>query len=182
MKTKIARTNHNQRIELVVDEGQKRIKKEDRKILAAMTLFHGTGAWMMTDIRLHQHRRPSAYSGSLFADDIHAHFKPATEQEAVVVRVLLREFREDAEGFHWSSYEGLVRGTPRHDSIALASGNHVGYFTRVEGLAYLEEVQAWWDAFEGDFKDAKIDNPHRQLSASQVMWKMQQLARENAHG
>ena len=165
MKTRIVRTHRNRCINLVVDDGA---KGKDRKVLASMTLFEGTGAWMLVDVRLHRYSRPSAYSGSLLADDVHAHFKPDNAEQAALVRSLLREYTEDDEGLHWSTYEGLVRGTPRVNCGWQASCNHIGYFTQREGLAYLETAQAWWAAFEGDFGDAKIDNPHRQPSETQI--------------
>lgn len=69
---------------------------------------------------------------------------------------------------YWSSFEGLVRGSRSGCSWSSTDHNGIGYFSRVEGLAYLKEIQKFWDGFEGEPEDAKIDNPHRQLSEMQV--------------
>lgn len=161
MKTKIVGIHRNRGYELVLENDA---TDAGRRVLASMTLFEGTGAWMLTDIRLHPHRQPSKYSGSLNASDVTSHYKPESEQAAVIARSLLREFVEDSEGIRWSTYQGLVRGTPRVGSSYLERLNHVGFFSREEGLQHLRELQAWWAEYEGDLADAKVPNPHFQIS------------------
>lgn len=169
MKTRIA-NRRNTHYELVIDDGS---KGDDLKVLAGMTLFEGTGCWMLTDIRLHQHRTPSPYSGDLLGDDVSSHFKPKDAEESAFVQSLLREFLIEADGsIHWSTFEGLVRGQPRSCSWSKSSHNGIGYFSRAEGLARLKEIQKFWDAYEGDPADAKIDNPNRQPNAGQVYWRV----------
>lgn len=167
MKTRLSYTCRNSVIELLLDDA-KRSGPEDRQVLASMTLFEGTGAWMLVDLRLARHRMPSAYSGGVRAEDVHAFIAPASEEEAQRIRSMLREYREDEEGIHWSTFDGLVRGKPRENCGWAARNNHVGYFTRKEGLAYLQEAQAWWAAYEGDFEGARLANPNRQPSESMV--------------
>ncbi len=167
MKTRITRTHRNTCIELQIDHGSPAKNKRDPLALASMTHFEGTSAWMLTDIRLHKTRTPSKYSGGLFSDDVSACFTPKTKAEAVFVRSLLREYTEEDGMFRWSTYEGLVRGTPRQ-GVLLETNNHIGYFTREDGLAYLKNVQAWWETYEGNPAAAKVDNPHRQPGESLV--------------
>lgn len=169
MKTRIGYACRNSVIELLIDDGT---KGPDRKVLASMTLFEGTGAWMMMDIRLARYRKPSAYSGSLIADDIRTTFKPDSAEDAERVKSWLREYTEDELGIHWSTYEGLVRGQPRDGALWIARNNHIGFFSRKEGLAHLKEIQAWWTDYEGDSEDAKLDNPLRQLSLTEVICRL----------
>ena len=165
MKTRISHFHRGRRIELIVDDGTKGM---ERKVLASMSHMEATGAWMRTDIRLHRHQRPSAFSGGLSGTDVYCSITPANEDEARYVRSLLRDFVEENGVIRWSTFEGLVKGTPREGGVFLADINHVGFFTKKEGLAYLAEVQTWWTSFEGSFADAKIDNPNRQLSETLV--------------
>lgn len=169
MKTRIS-CLRNQAYELVVDDGK---KDKERRVLAGMTLFEGTGLWMLTDIRLHRYRQPSAYSGGLFADDVSCYYKPKDDDELKLVRGLLREFTVDQEGaIYWSSFEGLVRGPRRGGTWSRTDHNGIGYFSKAEGMAYLKEIQKFWDVFEGDPAAAKIENPNLQPSETQVSFKV----------
>lgn len=176
MRTRIS-SRRNSMYELVIDDGT---TGDERKVLAGMTLFEGTGLWMLTDIRLHQHRTPSSYSGGLFSDDMSCHFEPQHDEESRFVQGLLREFTVDEDGeINWSSFEGLVRG-PRQGECSWSDTGHngIGYFSKAEGLAYLTEVQKFWDAYEGGPADAKIENPHRQLTQSDVWFRVWTRRRE----
>ena len=164
MKTRISIGYRNSCQELIVDDGT---KGEARKVLASMTLFEGTRAWMLTDLRLSQYRVPSQYSGGLSADAVSAHYKPENEAEAARVRELLREYTEDVDGFHWTTFDGLVRGTPRLESAHMRNLSRVGFFSRAEGRAYLQDVQAWWAKFDGQ-GEWRLPNPHRQMSESEL--------------
>lgn len=165
MKTKIIHTHRNSCVELIIDEP---VPGAERRVLAAMTLFEGTGAWMMTDVRLHQHMKVSRHSGSLRASDIHSFYEPKDEEQAKYLRSRLHTYSENEEGFHWSTYEGLILGTPREGDW-ISDKNHIGFFTKQEGLEKLKEIQAFWDDFEGDPDSVKIDNPLRQPSESAIM-------------
>jgi hypothetical protein len=163
MKTRII-SHRNSCYELIVDNG----KNAPRQVLASMTLFEGTGAWMLTDIRLDPYETAHECSGGLSSDDISARYKPKDEKEAALVRSILHTYTEDEAGIRWSTYAGLVIGTPR-DGAGLSKKNHIGYFTRDEGRAHLKELQAWWAAYEGDPDLAKIENPLLQPSSSRVI-------------
>lgn len=162
MKTRIS-SDRNKYYELIIDEGRK--KNVERRVLAAMTLFEGTGAWMLKDIRLSPYEGAHRYSGGLYSDDITCRIKPETEAEAAFYRSKLHTFTEDENGFKWSTYSGLVVGTPREDSW-ISRNNHVGFFTRAEGLAYLRSLQPWWDEVRGNPDRAKIPNPKLQPSST----------------
>lgn len=163
MRTRIS-CWQNRCYELVIDDGA---KGDKRKVLAAMTLFEGTGCWMLTDIRLHRSRTPSAYSGGLFSDDIHCYFKPKDPDESQFVDGLLRDYTVDKDGgIHWSSFEGLVRG--KAVDRPPISDNGVGYFSKKEGLEQLNRIQEFWDVYEGSPVAAKVDNPNRQPSEMEV--------------
>lgn len=164
MKTKIIYTNRNTCVELIIDEP---VPREERRTLAAMSLFEGTGAWMMTDIRLAKYRAPSRYSGSIMADDVCTGFKPKNKDDAEYIRSRVKVLYEEDGVIYWCPFEGLVPGTPREGEF-LETMNHVGYFTKQEGLAKLKEIQQFWDTYEGDPAKAKIPNPNRQPSFSDI--------------
>lgn len=163
MKTRISRP-YASCVEVIVDNG----KKGERLVLASMTLVHNCRAWMLTDIRLHPHREPSEYSGGLRADDVCARHKPESAEEAAFVRSMLREYREERGYILWSTFAGLVKGSPR-DHILLRDGNDIGYFSKSEGMAKLEEIQAWWESYAGPMDAAKLPNPFLQPSQMEVL-------------
>ena len=175
MKTRIIR-RYGSVTELIIDNG----KKGPRLVLASMTHAHRTGAWHLTDIRLHPHRQPSEFSGELRADDAAAHYKPKSKKEAAIVRSLLREYRERDGYIIWSTFAGLVKGTPR-DHILLTDNNDLGYFSRAEGLAKLAEIQAWWATYDGPLESAKLPNPHLQPS-EMMMYALVDKAKREASG
>lgn len=142
----------------------------ERFILAAMTLFEGTGCWALVDVRLGRYRAPSPYSGGLFADDFCASYRPKNEQEATYVKSLLREYEERDDGqILWCTFEGIVRGQPEVNGYRPVSYfDHAGYFSMKEGLARLQVIKVFWDTFEGDPASVRIDNPLRQPSAGVV--------------
>lgn len=163
MKTRII-SHRNSCYELIVDNGQ----AGERKVLASMTLFEGTRSWMLTDIRLDPYQTAHEYSGGLSSDDISARYTPDSEDEAAIVRSLLHTYTEAEGTIRWSTYAGLVIGTPR-EGTWLSKKNHIGYFTREEGWAHLKQLQDWWSDYDGDPDTAKIPNPRLQPSASMVL-------------
>ncbi|WP_455233233.1 hypothetical protein [Geopseudomonas aromaticivorans] len=142
----------------------------ESNVLAAMTLYEGTGCWRLVDVRLARHRTPSPYSGSLIAEDFHSSITPASPEDAAFFKSHLREYREDSDGtLRWCTFEGIVRGHPAVNGYTpprWANFDQAGYFSQAEGLARLKEIQAFWDTYEGDPAKAKIDNPLRQPSES----------------
>lgn len=163
MKTKIKYTCRNSQIELVLDNGA-----EERQVVAGMTLFEGTGAWMLVDVRLHQYCIPHPYSGGLNSDWIQNEIRPKSDEEREFVKSQLREYEEHEDGsISWCPFEGVVKGTPRENSF-LGRNNHIGYFSKKEGLEYLKNAQEWWSKYEGPLAKAKIDNPNRQPTASDL--------------
>lgn len=170
MKTKIS-SQRGQYYELVVVE---KVPANERRVLAAMTLFEGTGLWMVTDIRLHRHRRPSPYSGGLFADDIHCSYTAKNKRELAIAKGLLREYTEYGNGrLEWSTFEGLVKGPRQEEPTSFGNHNGIGYFSRTEGLDYLREVQAFWEQCSDDPENVKIHNPYRQPSEMMLEAKIQ---------
>lgn len=177
MKTRILSVR-NRHYELVIDDGK---AGADRRVLAGMTLYEGTRSWMLVDIRLHPFGTAHEYSGVAYADDIASRYLPESPEEADFVRSRLHTYTEDAEGIRWATFAGLVKGTPR-DSPWLARNNHVGYFSRAEGFAYLKELQGWWASFEGNPDKAKISNPWLQPSQTQLFgdWCLHQARQERS--
>lgn len=165
MKTRII-SRRNTCYELIVSNGD---TLDNKQVLASMVLFESTGCWMLTDIRLHQHKEPSAYSGSLSNSDISCQYKPDDESEAEFVKGLLREYTINTDGsISWSSFEGLVRGDKRPCCWSSNFHNGIGYFSRAEGYAYLKKLQEFWAGCEEDPSKVKIPNPHRQPTDSVV--------------
>lgn len=162
--------HEHQRIKLVIDDPN--VPKDEQGVLAAMTLFEGTGCWHLVDVRLSLHKSINRYSGSGSAEDYHSSWEPKSPEEAELVKSLLREYREDSDGtIRWASFDGLVRGHPEvngYRPVNYADFDQVGYFSYAEGLAYLKEAQTFWNGFEGDPNSVRIDNPHRQPSQSEL--------------
>ena len=149
--------------------------------VAAITLFEGTGCWMVTDWRLSKHKVLSPWSSSVEADDVCARYRPQTLEEHTFVKSLLREYDERSNGeIIWCTFDNFYRGHPDINGRRpeFRTSHQSGYFGYEEALAKLGEVRAFWDAFEGDPRTARIENPDRQLSASQVSMKVA-LARLN---
>ena len=139
--------------------------------VALMELYEGTRCWQLVDVRLATYRAPGQYMNAS-ADDYHAMYKPDTPENATEVRTMLHEYTEDTDGtFHWCSFEGIVRGHPTIDGYRPSwhLTDQAGYFKRSEGLALMKEMQAWWEAYDGDPKLAKIDNPNRQMIETRIM-------------
>lgn len=150
-------------------------------VLAAMTCYEGADLWQVVDVRLSPRSRPSPYAGSLIADVLHASMTPESDAQADFIRANLREYIEDADGvFHWCTFDGIVRGSPRDPLPAWLAFDQAGFFSRSEGLEVLRQAQAFWQQFAGDPAKAKIDNPLLQPSESELLgrWFVQQMDRE----
>lgn len=170
MKTKITR-DRNQYIALIIDEPGK--KGKERDVLAAMTLFEGTGCWKMTDVRLSRFRVPDPYAGSLNADVLHASLKPENEEDANYIKSRLREYQEDEDGtIRWCTFDGIVRGHPSVKGYAPArykNFDQSGYFSQAEGLSKLQEIQLFWDNVPDLNYKWRINNPYWQPSQTIIM-------------
>ena len=145
MKTKISHSKR--RIELVVDKGA---SGDQRKVLAAMTLFEGTGCWHLTDVRFTKYVKPNPYSGSVGADDYCASIQPENQAESDYIKSVLRECVElDSGEILWCTYHGIIKG---HDSVngyappSWCNFAPEGYFAKNEALAHLTEAQAYWES------------------------------------
>lgn len=161
MKTYINKIDDNH-LELQIEVGG------SKAVVASINGF-AEDAWIPKDLRLHEFEQPSQYSGSLRADDMLAHWQPESPEEADYVRSLLREYEEAPDGsITWCSFQGLVRGTPR-EGVFLSRQNQLGYHTKTEVMAWLEDVRAWWEGYTGEASKAKIDNPDKQMTSSQMM-------------
>ena len=154
---------------MAIDDPKK--SKNELDLLAGMTLFEGTGCWQLVDVRLSKHGSPSPYAGSLMASDLQASFMPSNEDEATLVKSLLREFSVDDEGaIRWCSFNGIVRGSPEVNGYAPAFKKYdqAGYFSQADGLKKIYEMKEFWDNFDGDPKTAKIENPNLQPTETEV--------------
>lgn len=144
-------------------------------VLAAMTLWEGTCCWRLVDVRLALHRVPSPYSGGCFADDFCDSLKPETEELALLVKSMLREYTETQGGMIlWCTFNGIVRGKPAvngYTPVTWAGFDQAGWWSRKDGLAYLKKTQAFWESFEGNLA-VKIHNPHHQPSSSEIRFQI----------
>lgn len=158
------------RISLVLDDPT--VAEEDRAVVAAMTLYEGTGCWRLMDVRLSRHRVPSPYFGGLNADDLCASIKPESPAEAAYVKSRLREYQEEADGtILWCSFDGIVRGEATvngHSPATYAGFDQAGYFGLRSGLKKLVEIKAFWETHHCAPKEARIANPFRQPGESQL--------------
>ena len=144
----------------------------ERNRVAELTEDEGTDCWQLVDIRLKAFPQLSKYGCSTGADDYHATFTPENEQQADRVKSMLRDFREDADGsIHWCTFNGIVRGHSEVNGYRPArylDFDQAGFFSREEGLEKLQAIKRFWDAHTGSLAEARIDNPHRQPSESEV--------------
>lgn len=159
------RLNHEKwRISLAIVDQDK--PRSEWDVVAAMTLYEGTGCWRVTDVRLSRARTPSPYAGELSADVLCSSYKPESDAEAVVVRRLLREYREEPDGsFLWCTFDGVVRGTPEvkgYRPAMWADFDQAGFFSRSDALARLRDIQSFWATYTGPRNSARIPNPHQQ--------------------
>lgn len=167
MKTKLHREKG--RIRLILPD----LRDADGRpcVVASMEQHEGTECWQLTDIRLAPHREVSPWAGAS-ADDFHAMMKPSDADDAEFIKSRLREYVEDADGtLHWCTFNGIVRGQPDVDGYRPATYgdfHEAGYFRYVDGFARLQEIQRWWDAYQGDPNRAKIDNPSLHPSPSAI--------------
>lgn len=151
-------------ISLIVDH-QGDLSK-DRAVLAAMTLFDGTGCWSIVDIRLDPDGYAHPWSGSLIGEDFQSSIVPESIQDAAYIKSRLKEYEEREDGrIVWCTYRDIVRGQTgvkgyipagRHDFHAPV------YHSRSDGIAYLKDAKQFWDVYEGEIEKAKINNPFRQ--------------------
>ncbi|WP_199028449.1 hypothetical protein [Ralstonia sp. ASV6] len=168
------------RISLVIDDPSK--ARDERDVVAAMTLHEGTGCWQLVDIRLSEHKKPSPFGGSMYADDFCARFLPDTPEDATVAKSLLREYKELEDGkLLWCTFDGIVRGEPEINGYApVRYFDQAGYFSKAGGLAKLAEIKSFWDSYQGDPATAKIPNPLRQPSELVVRFEVTMAKRERA--
>lgn len=163
METKLKRSKGQ--VELVVDDAE-------QGRLAVLVEHEGAGCWCLSDTRLAPHQCVGAYSAMHNADAYCSSFKPRCLAEAAFVKSLLREYQELENGtILWATFNGLVRGHPDIDGYKpakWANFDQVGYFSYKEGLERLREMREFWTAFEGDPNTVKLDNPHHQLSETDV--------------
>lgn len=170
LKTKLS--YEKGRISLVVDHGKDTAK--EKMVLAAMTLFEGTGCWSLIDIRLEDNPVAHPWSGSGAGEDFYATFKPKTPDEAAYIRSQLKEYEERDDGsFRWCTFKGIVRG--HYEIKDFAPGTYKDFrrpvfHNRNDGLAYLKETQAFWEGYEGKIADSKIHNPYAQPNQSEIIW------------
>jgi hypothetical protein len=178
METKLVRSRG--RVALVVQDPEK--PPRERDVLAQMDSYADCGCWHVTDVRLAQYVQPSPYSGSVSAEHYHSDFLPESADEAALVRSLLREYQEDADGtVRWCTFEGIVRGQPEvagYRPVTYAGFDQAGYFSQREALAKLVEIQKFWNSFEGNPATVKIENPNRQPTQSAVMFAVSDWKRE----
>jgi hypothetical protein len=167
-------------ISLVIDDPEKPRGEQD--VVAAMTLYEGTGCWRLVDIRLSAHRKPSAYAGSLSADNLCASYKPESAAAARLVKSLLREYQEQEDGtLLWCTFDGIVRGDPKingYAPVTYANFDQAGYFSKAGGLRKLAEIKAFWDVYVGDPAAARIPNDHLQPTDSVVSFAVFEASRD----
>ena len=167
-ETTIKFTHRNCTGQLLLGDGKEKL------VLARMSLFEGTGKWVLTDLRMRSfHRVPSEFSCVLGSDMVNSWLAFESEEELNQIKNHLREYTVDYEAnmIHWATYQGVVRGQPvtrdKHQYLANHL-NHIGFFSRKEGLAYLKEAQRWWAEYEGKVEDAALPNPHIQPSSFDI--------------
>jgi hypothetical protein len=160
MRTKLA---HEPDYIALIQLEQGKLPRESN-VLAAMTLYEGTGCWKLVDIRLSRHRNPSQYSGSLPADVLAAAVTPKTDTERDFVKANLREYREEPDGsITWCTFDGIVRGSPKVKGCApVTYFDQAGYFSRADGLAILKLAQEEWESYPEGAGFPRLHNPNRQ--------------------
>lgn len=165
MKTLIERSRGQ--IKLVIDAPGR--GRGERDVLALMTLQEGTGCWSLEDIRLTERRKPSPYWGNS-GTEYFATFTPRSEDERTRAKALLRDAREVDGVLVWCTFDGIVRGQPAINGYTPPGDFQCGWWSMRDGLAKLQEAQAFWDGFEGDPATVRLPNPDRQPGESAVFY------------
>lgn len=200
MKTKLRNIN-NSVYKLVIDEPMK--EADQKAILATVSHFEGTGCWAIEDVRLSKYGKPGPYF-CVGGDQYWASYDAKTSQEADFVRSLLRDFKEtpltprpgtsgaitDGASFHWCTFNGLVPGRTSNDlsgyPLNLVNGAPL-FHTRKDALAHLKSIAVFWDEYPESAADddiiqkagtVKIDNPARQLSEMDLLFRVARLVCE----
>lgn len=140
--------------------------------VAEMTNYEGTDCWTLVDIRLKRYPQLSQYGCSTSAEDYHSIFTPVSNDEAQIVKSLLREYWEDANGgIHWCTFNGIVRGHPEvngYSPIRYLNFDQSGYFSRKEAMLKMLVMKAFWDSHEGSLSEARIENPNKQFGVTEM--------------
>lgn len=183
MKTKLA--HEKGRISLLVDHGKD--KSKEKMVLAAMTLFEGTGCWTLIDIRLSERPVAHPWSGSGNGEDFYASHRPETKEEAGFFKSRLREFEELEDGeIRWCTFRDIVRGECEIDGFAPGGYKEFRrpvFHKRAGALSLLKEIQVFWEGFEGSIADSTINNPFRQPRSSNIsadLWVEQAVAKKKS--
>ena len=158
------------RTSLLVDHGKG--SANDKQVLAAMTHYPGTRCWTVIDIRLEQTPSADPWSGSGTGEDFYSQWKPKSDDEAKVVKALLKDYQELPDGtLIWCTYKTIVRGHDQINGSAPASPNGIKrhiYHTKAEAMAKLMACRAFWEDHLGTIAEGKIPNPYRQPGESDI--------------
>jgi hypothetical protein len=169
MKTKLLRDKGW--VQLVLTEPNPEVLY-DKGVVSGMTEDEGTGCWIIADIRLGRYMTANPYAGSISAEDFVSMHKPASGDERELYLSRLREVDEREDGtLLWCSYNGIVRGSQSVSGYTPSRWMDFTpnvYHSYREGLAIMKEIRAFWNNYIGRIKDAKIDNPYYQPTASAI--------------
>lgn len=169
MKTKLV--HEKGCISLVVDHGAQ-ATEDNKQVLAAMNKMEGTQCWMVIDIRLAERPVANPWSGSCNAEDVFSYIKPASAEQSVKAKSMLKEYEEREDGtLVWCTFKNIVRGEPGvNGRVPWGPLNFHApvYHSRKDGLELLAQMHAFWEGHEGTIAEAKIDNPFSQPRQSVI--------------
>lgn len=172
MKTKFLQEKG--RISLIVDHGKDKSAK--KQVLAAMTLYEGTGCWTLIDIRLSSNPTAHPWSGSGNGEDFYSSYKPSSPEEAETIKGMLKEFQEQEDGtLRWCTYRNIVRGETSvngYTPIQYVDFERHVLHSKSSAFEKLKDIQTFWEAHEGTIAQAKIPNPYAQPSDSIVSMRL----------
>lgn len=164
MKTKVKRSKRE--IQILVDRGD----DSPDEVLASLNEMADADCWFVIDIRLRDRPEAHEYSGSAMADDFCANITPRCPDERRFYLSKLREYKELEDGtIIWCTFGNMWRGDQSVDGYTPPSALKPPlYMTFQKGLEAIHEIRSFWEAYDGLIKDAAIENPHRQLSESDL--------------
>lgn len=112
-----------------------------------MTRFGDSECWHLTDIRLSKYKVPNPYAGTVCSDDFCANMKPASDEESLLIKSMLRECKEMPDGsISWCTFDGIVRGLPEINGFRPSRWgdfDQAGYFSYKDGLEALHHIQSY---------------------------------------
>lgn len=173
MKTKIKKSKGYYRLVVDDEEINKKYGFKESIVLGCITEFWDAKQWRVEDYRLKEHLMPSPY----LEDGVQV-FKPRNEKEKQLLMDSLHTYKISEDGtFSWDRFNATrFEGgdLPCLTDKTLKQYSPVARFTFKKAYQLLLEQKEFWDNYDKKdlcFDEIRIENPHRQISESEILFK-----------